>query len=382
MRKEEYFTWLLARFDESTARSRLSNCKRIENHKYDLDLEYKRDGGKSLIKKLTYTKKDEEHRRPTLHNIPIDGNQYTGTQTLKQAAKLYIKFSSGADPRQGKTPAQGVGTPQPQNPQDHGGVRAPRQQTTWPDWSTPSDDELFETIKLLARYTKFLKPEIIELLVEDNKQHHMEWSAKLTTRGINPLIYLWDGSPCAFPGVRRYSGSKEIASYRGHTTLDNAWRNEAVKLDDNDFPKHIWAFLFTGHEFRKRGPTGYQIAHIVDHKKNSTRHEIEFNIVAGTDRHPPFGLFTAPTNTAYVPQSLICPTDFSPIFRRILFQHAQKLYGEICNILPPWLSPQDHPEEKYHEGEFSWCAPVGESQFMQNFLEFRKSKIDSLFLQG
>ena len=37
---------------------------------------------------------------------------------------------------------------------------------------------------------------------------------------------------------------------------------QCLSLDDNDYPKHLWSFVFTGRPFRKRGPAGYQLAHL------------------------------------------------------------------------------------------------------------------------
>ncbi len=55
------------------------------------------------------------------------------------------------------------------------------------------------------------------------------------------------------------------------------------------------------------------------------------------DVRPLFGLYTCPSNTVYIPLSLIKPTDFVGTIRALLIRRAQQLYGEFCNILPPFL---------------------------------------------
>ena len=70
-----------------------------------------------------------------------------------------------------------------------------------------------------------------------------DWSARLEAIGIDPAIYLWDGSPCAFPGIRRYAGSAEIALFRQRVTASEV-SPQCLALDDNDYPKHLWAFVF------------------------------------------------------------------------------------------------------------------------------------------
>ena len=212
--------------------------------------------------------------------------------------------------------------------------------TKWPDWSHPTDEELKGTINLIAKYIRFLDPKIIEAIVEDNKTHKSEWSAQLKDKGIDPEIYLWEDSPCAFPGVRRYAGSKEIAFFKGHTVLKDAKIPDALRLDDNDFPKHVWAFTFTGKEFRKFGPNNYSLAHLADHKRYKNRFKENFDVEPGVKQSLLFGLYTCPTNIVYIPTSLIRPTDFSPLIRRLLLKKAFDLYGNICKIIPPWLKPR------------------------------------------
>ena len=73
--------------------------------------------------------------------------------------------------------------------------------------------------KVVARYARFLRPEIVQAIVEDNQWHSAAWSGALEKRGIDPRAYLWPRSACAFPGVRRYAGSSEIAILRGFSRL-------------------------------------------------------------------------------------------------------------------------------------------------------------------
>jgi len=88
MKEEQFRNWL--KTQESTIRSIVSRCKRIEKNGYDLNEEYKTDRGRKLIKLLTYSKNDSE---PS-HQIKFskDVNLYTGTRSLKQAASSYFRF--------------------------------------------------------------------------------------------------------------------------------------------------------------------------------------------------------------------------------------------------------------------------------------------------
>lgn len=47
--------------------------------------------------RLTYSKEDEQDGRPPKHKVPIDGDIYNGTATLKNAVGLYGKFRSSGN---------------------------------------------------------------------------------------------------------------------------------------------------------------------------------------------------------------------------------------------------------------------------------------------
>ena len=164
-----------------------------------------------------------------------------------------------------------------------------------------------------------------------------EWSISLEALGIDPAIYLWEGSPCAFPGVRRYAGSTEIAVFRKRTESSEA-PPQCLSLDDNDYPKHLWSFVFTGKPFRKRGPDGYQLAHLFDHKEYGNRWRDELDAPPGVEEPVlPYGLFTSAANAVYAPGAFLRPTDLSPRLRSLIQRRAQQLYGNI--LLPGAAAP-------------------------------------------
>ncbi len=47
---------------------------------------------KSLSSELVYSRKEYRDGIPPKHNIPIEGNAYNGTATLRSALNLYIEF--------------------------------------------------------------------------------------------------------------------------------------------------------------------------------------------------------------------------------------------------------------------------------------------------
>ena len=86
VRQELFKVWLgtARELSAGTVRSRISNCMRVEHHEGDLDVLYDSDGLAGLIDRLN-------PKKPK-HKVPINGNIYNGTATLKTAVGLYRDF--------------------------------------------------------------------------------------------------------------------------------------------------------------------------------------------------------------------------------------------------------------------------------------------------
>lgn len=94
MKELEFSQWLKEQgYDESTIRSRVSNCKTVEKYYLDLDRQYRKDKCEDLMTILSYTTADERSKLPPQHIIPINGDVRTGSASLKQAVKRYVEFS-------------------------------------------------------------------------------------------------------------------------------------------------------------------------------------------------------------------------------------------------------------------------------------------------
>jgi hypothetical protein len=98
MDESQFTKWLKEKYSKRTIQSRLSNCRRVEEFEGDLDSHFTKDEGISLVKCLIYSADDKRNNRKARHAIPINGDIYDGTATLKQAAKLYFRFKSGGAP--------------------------------------------------------------------------------------------------------------------------------------------------------------------------------------------------------------------------------------------------------------------------------------------
>ena len=353
-----------------TIGSRIGTCKRVEQFEGDLDTQFDNDRLASLLERLTYSTEDVTYRRRPKHKVPINGNVRTGTATLKTAVSLYREFRNSSEFGLGDRPRKG--------PVRRRVGRRRTESGSWPDWGQPTEETLRDLAQALTPLVRFLKPEIVAAIAEDTRRHAPEWSVRFRECGIDPAIYLWDGSPCVFPGVRRHAGSKEIAEFRRQSPQDTP-PPHCLATDDNDYPKHLWAFVFTGKSFRKKGPDGYQLGHLVDHKEHGNRWREELRVV-GEDREPPllFGLFTSAANTAYFPSAFLRPTDFSFHLRSLVQRRAQHLYSDVCLVLPPGLELQPSIHPSWEPERFQWNPPVGQTTHVPAFLEYRRRRIDEL----
>ncbi len=376
MKENEFRNWLNHQYDTHTSNSRVSNCRRVEEFEGDLDVHYATDEGRSILSRLTYSMYDNSHQLLPKHRIPIDGNKYTGTSTFKSAVKLYFKFISGKSNFPQTPINQILNIKKKKNTNI-----VTKKANDWPEWEIPNDDELYSLISIVLSYVKFLSPEIIEKIAEDNNKNREEWRNLLITNNIDPDIYLWENSPCAFPGIRRHAGAAEIANFKGKGKIIAGRIPDALRLDDNSFPKEIWSFVFRGRKFQNFGPNDYSLAHLADHKDYKNRVIDDFRILSDALNKKFYGLYTCPTNTVFIPTSLIRPTDFSFHIRKILINRSASLYGRSCQIIPPWLELLDEPDDKWKHKNFSWSDPVGTINNLEDFLIYRKELIEKLAKQ-
>ena len=155
MRRKEFRAWLCQAkaLKESTASSRASNCATVEKYEGALDALFKHD---------------QRQNRPPRHNIPINGNIHTGTATLRGAILLYQEFlaADSAQPLQGDVILQ----------QTRQRIEATGD---WPEWERPSSETVLKMVRMITPYIRFLHPDIVNAIVEDNEKNRASWCTKL-----------------------------------------------------------------------------------------------------------------------------------------------------------------------------------------------------------
>jgi len=277
MRHNEFQLWLqqCTRYIPDVQRDALSRCKRVENFEGNLDQHFATDKMATLLARLVYSTQDERSGVVPRHSIPIStgANIRAGTSSLASAIRLYREFSDAwPSGTQLIRPVAVEITKQPAITPLQGAPMSQRASApaAWPEWGQPSKGDLLQLARITIPFIRFLHPDIVRAIVEDNEQHHDDWQTRLQERGIDPALYLWERSTCTFPGVRRYAGSTEIAQHRGRMETTRGPEG-ALKLDDNHYPKIVWSFVFRGKTFQNMGPSGYSLAHLADHKQYKNR---------------------------------------------------------------------------------------------------------------
>lgn len=385
MKTREFKSWLASRkpFDSGTVNARVANALRVERFHGNLDDVHANGEFGGLIRQFDYSTDDQRCGARAKHKVPIKGDVRNGSATLKSALVLYDEFLAHYG-RGGLLPAPVQPASAPQSAPQATPKPLPKptpKDADWPRWNEPTDTEALQLAKVLVPYVRFLCPDIVRALVNDNEKRGQTWREVLGAAKIDPDAYLWPGSPCAFAGVRRYAGSEEIAIYRKHKSAANEGPPPgALALDDNDFPKQLWSYVLRGKPFQKFGPEGYSLAHLADHKDHQNRAPADFALSPasiGVSRRL-YGLYTCPTNTVYVPRSFLKPTDFNGKIRQLLIRRAQELYGSFCSIVPPFMQVRSELDLDWHVEQFEWAAPVGETTHVPAFLEFRSKKLADL----
>jgi hypothetical protein len=370
MMHAKFQSWLERKFPPGagTAVTRLNNCKRVEDAHGDLDMHYNNDQMAWLCKRLKYSMVDKRAGRPNPSNISLENcDLYNNLAMYRSAIKLYREFRQ----TDAITPTLEIMRPR------HPVISV----TSWPEWEPPSNQDLLHLAKITVPYVRFLHTDIVLALVEDNEYRRESWGKRLAEQGVNPSLYLWERSACAFPGVRRYMGSTEIARHRRRVEVTARPQN-ALAIDDNDYPKHIWSYVFRGKRFQKQGPPGYALAHLMDHKEYKNRIREEFVVdhkIAPLSAL--FGLFTSVTNTVYMPSGLVRPTDFSFLLRNLIQRKAFEIYGKFCNLLPTHLSLRPAVSDAWSLDAFQWREPVGTLAHVPAFLRYRNEEIERLLSQ-
>ena len=177
----------------------------------------------------------------------------------------------------------------------------------------------------MAQLAFHVHPKIIEMIQARNREEY-DYFAELFADKIDIGHYLFDGSACVFPGVKRYVGG----GGRGKRDSYNA--DGRAIIDSNEFPRHLWCFLkigkgYNGPNWKNSGLNEFELAHVFAHKESELEFEKQF--FASMDKSlQPYGDFTCACNVVLLPRGTVKPTDKSEAIKAAFYKRYVCLYGE------------------------------------------------------
>ena len=230
----------------------------------------------------------------------------------------------------------------------------------------------------LARVSHHVHPKIVERIRVLNSEYRDSGRlAEILPEGLNLDAWLYKGSAAVFPGVRRFVGKvkkKELLRFVP---------KKGAVIDDNRFPRNLWAFLtvgepYNGPNWKSSGLSEFELAHIFAHKPK--QRGLEEQVFKSFDKTAsPFGLFTCAGNVVLIPKGFAKPTDGLAAVRVAFFKRYIDLYLE-GNL--PGLRDLDEEAVPEWYDELEWNEPILPPDWeenVKNLIEFRHEKLAKLF---
>lgn len=228
----------------------------------------------------------------------------------------------------------------------------------------------------LAKTAVHVSPAIVKAIAKANRDYRSEFK-DVCPKEIDTSDYLFDGSACVFPGVRRFVGPANKGQRQKYIP------SEKAVMDTNIFPRHIWTFLAAGKSYsgpmaKQVGLDRLELAHIFSHKVGERKLERRcFRRCSSRPR--PFALFTCAANVVLLPQGLAKPTDQLEEVRIAFFKRHVDLYGEAClpglgelksEAIPDWY------------GKLKWQEPSEPPRWeekVKDLLAYRHKRLTQIF---
>lgn len=221
--------------------------------------------------------------------------------------------------------------------------------------------------EILAKVTHHIHPDIVKLIEDDNTKFKERFRA-IKHQKCSSEAFFYHRSDCVFPGFRRPVNREKRARWKNNVYDDG------TILNDNTFPRHIWAYLsenrtYAGGMWARSGLDKFELAHIFAHKADERSLEKKmFDFV--DDSVEPYGLFTSASNVVLIPKGFAKPTDHLDIIKACFYKRHLDLYGNNLiglrsfneSLLPEWYD------------EIKWADPVLPSEWKSrahNLLKYR-----------
>ena len=220
----------------------------------------------------------------------------------------------------------------------------------------------------LGKVCHHIHPQIVNRIIEENLNFKNEFQQ--VSGNLDLDIFFYEGSDCIFPGVRRSINKEKIGKWKNNINTE-----DCTILNDNTFPRHIWAFLtmnkpYEGNMWKKSGLDKFELAHIFGHKVDEK--SLEKKVFKSYDETKlPYAYFTSASNVVLIPNGLMKPTDKFESIKIAFYQRHIDLYGN--NFYAENEFNESFVPEWYND--IKWIDPILPKDWqvkMDNLLEYRK----------
>ncbi|ACL04389.1 hypothetical protein Dalk_2697 [Desulfatibacillum aliphaticivorans] len=232
-----------------------------------------------------------------------------------------------------------------------------------------------ELAKILGKITHHVHPEIVEYIARGNDSFRSVFLGFCHER-LDVSSFFYTDSDCVFPGVRRPVNSEKYDKWK-----NNIFEPDGTILNDNTFPRHIWAFLSMGAAYSggssglwsRSGLNKFELAHIFGHKQDE-RHTEKKVFDDFQEGIQPYGLFTSASNVVLIPKGFAKPTDHMQNIKVCFYKRHLDLYGSnvigVSNLkdscIPDWYD------------EIEWLEPIlvsGWKDKISDLLNYREDHL-------
>lgn len=235
-----------------------------------------------------------------------------------------------------------------------------------------SDSVEKELALILGKITHHIHPEIVNYIIQENVSFKSVFEGYCHEK-LNTAPFFYPGSDCVFPGFRRPINNEKLGRWK-----NNVYGADGTILNDNTFPRHIWAFLSMNRTY-SGGASGmwsasgldkFELAHIFGHKQEER--DLEQSIFHNFDMDiEPYGLFTSASNVVLIPKGFAKPTDHMRSIKICFYKRHIDLYGN--NLIGLNNFDEDSVPDWYKE--IQWLEPQlvdGWVHKIDNLLKYRE----------
>ncbi len=245
----------------------------------------------------------------------------------------------------------------------------------FPDLSKSVEREL---AIILGEITHHIHPDIVSFITKENLSYQERFKS-ICHKSCDIKSFFYSGSDCVFPGFRRPINKEKSKGWK-----NNVYEKDGTILNDNTFPRHIWAYLsmnkaYSGGATGMWSPSGldrFELAHIFSHKQDERGLEktafTEFN-----NNQEPYGLFTSASNVVLIPKGFTKPTDHMDSIKLCFYKRHLELYGNnliglsgFKGNVPSWYA------------DIKWLDPVLRSDWktkVQSLLQYREKYLKNKY---